>query len=125
MKKVIAILMVLIVSLSLVACGSQEQVSLVGEWKEGSEEPLHLATITEDTIEVYWLIDGDKLLYWAGSYDNSNATFTSNNDFEKTESGLFTSSDDTKEFIVNNGTISYQLSAMGEELTVELEKVTD
>ena len=105
---------------------------LTGEWKQKnskSDDSYQSATITEDTIEIYWVSDnGDtKSLYWAGSFvapttANEPYSWDSENDHSKTESALLASSDDTKTMTYQNGVLSYEASAMGTTTTVKLEK---
>ncbi len=124
MKKITTLLLSLVILLSLVACDNK--MSLIGEWEQSnknSEENYQSAVITEDTITIFWVNEGTESLYWAGSYDNSNTSFTSNNDFEQTDSALLASGADTKEFIVKGDILSYEVSAMGVTTTVELEKI--
>jgi len=105
---------------------------LTGEWKQSnskSEETFHAATISGDTIEIYWVSDnGDtKSLYWAGSFiapTTADETYTwdSKNDHSKTDSAMLASSDDTKTMTYQNGVLSYEASAMGTTTKVKLEK---
>ena len=49
---------------------SQVAIDLTGEWEQSdknSEDSYQIATITEGTIEVYWVSDGGDTtsLYWA------------------------------------------------------------
>lgn len=109
-----------------------EPLDLTGEWKQtnsNSEDSYHAATITEDTIEIYWVSNGGdtKSLYWAGTFEaptNSDEPYTweSQNDHSKTDSALLASGDDTKTFIYEAGEIRYEASAMGSTMTVRLEK---
>lgn len=107
-------------------------LNLEGEWKQSnsdSETSWHEATITGDTIEIYWVsTDNDtRALYWAGSYikptsNDKKYTWDSVNDTEKTGSALLASSDDTKTFTYEDDCISYSASAMGVEKTIKLER---
>lgn len=105
---------------------------LTGEWKQensNSEDTYQAATISGDTIEIYWVSDnGDtKSLYWAGSFDAPTTadepySWDSENDHSKTESALLASGDDTKTMTYENGVLSYEASAMGTTTTVKLKK---
>lgn len=105
---------------------------LTGEWKQAnskSKESYQAATISGDTIEIYWVSDnGDtKSLYWTGSFvapTTADAPYKwdSKNDHSKTENALLASSDDTKTMTYQNGLLSYEASAMGTTTTVKLEK---
>lgn len=126
----------------LTACGESKQAGpetdpvtppdLVGEWKQtnsNTDDAWQAATISGDTIEVYWVSDnGDtKALYWAGTFDAPTTadepyTWESVNDKERTDMAILASGDDTKPFTYQDGVISYEVSAMGVTQTVKLEK---
>lgn len=129
----------LILSMAIVlsACGEKKQTindpaEIPGQWKQtnsSSKDSFQGAVITEDTIEIYWVSDGGETtsLYWAGSYVapgsiDSEYTWDSENDNEKTDSSWFASPDDTKTFTYKNGIISYEASALGTTTTIKLEK---
>jgi len=105
---------------------------LTGEWKQtnsNSKETYQAATISGDTIEIYWVSNnGDtKQLYWAGSFiaptdADEPYKWDSKNDQSKTKNALLASSDDTKTLTYKNGVLSYEASAMGATTTVKLEK---
>ncbi|WP_291635151.1 hypothetical protein [Clostridium sp.] len=105
---------------------------LTGEWKQSnskSDDTYQAATISGDTIGIYWVSDnGDtKSLYWAGSFvapttANEPYTWASKNDHSKTESAMLASSDDTKTMTYQNGVLSYEASAMGTTTKIKLEK---
>ena len=105
---------------------------LTGEWKQvnsKSVDSYQSATITGDTIEIYWVSDnGDtKSLYWAGSFvapttADEPYSWDSENDHSKTESAMLASTADTKTMTYQNGVLSYEASAMGTTTIVKLEK---
>ena len=105
---------------------------LTGNWKQTnskSDSSYQAATISGDTIEIYWISDnGDtKSLYWAGSFVAPTTTdepykWDSKNDHSKTEGAMLASSDDTKTMTYQNGVLSYEASALGTTTTVKLEK---
>lgn len=106
-----------------------EPVSLVGEWKQtNSDDPerWQKATVTADTIEVFWVADaGDtEALYWAGSVEvpaeGDSFTFNSVNDTAKTENALLASGDETKTFTYKDGELSYDVTVQGVTKTVRL-----
>ena len=68
-----------------------------------------------------------KATYWVGSYDapttaNSEYSWISNNDHEKTKNALLASNDDTKEFTYKNDILSFTASMQGVSKVVELKK---
>lgn len=105
---------------------------LTGNWKQTnskSDSSYQSATISGDTIEIYWVSDnGDtKSLYWAGTFvaptlADEPYKWDSKNDHSKTENAMLASSDDTKTMTYQNGVLSYAASAMGTTTTVKLEK---
>ncbi|ANP73526.1 hypothetical protein [Cryobacterium arcticum] len=105
---------------------------LTGTWKQSnsaSEDAYQQATITADTISVDWVTDGGDTtsVYWVGTFvaptDASEpVTWTSQRDAAATDSAMLASSDDTKEFTYESGTISYKVSALGTTTTVKLQK---
>lgn len=111
---------------------SKKQIpDLTGEWKQTnsqSNSSYQAATISGDTIEIYWVSDGDtKSLYWAGSFIAPSTAdepykWDSKNDHSKTDGAMLASSDDTKTMTYQNSVLSYEASAMGTTTTVKLEK---
>lgn len=106
--------------------------NLTGAWKQSnskSGDSYQAATISGDTIEIYWVSDNGntKSLYWAGSFAAPTSAdepykWDSKNDHSKTENAMLASSDDTKTMTYQNGILSYESSAMGTTTTVKLEK---
>ena len=136
MKKALSLFLCAILLLSLTACGgknSKEPADLTGQWQQSnssSKDSYMTATISGDTIEIYWTSETDdsKSLYWAGTFTAPTTAdepyvWTSENDHSKTDTALLASMDDTKEFTYQKGVISYSASALGTTTTVKLEKV--
>ena len=136
MKKALSLFLCAILLRSLTACGgkkSKEPADLTGQWKQSnssSKDSYMTATISGDTIEIYWTSETDdsKSLYWAGTFTAPTTAdepyvWTSENDHSKTDTALLASMDDTKEFTYQKGVISYSASALGTTTTVKLEKV--
>lgn len=110
----------------------KQPADLTGDWKQvnsSSDDSYQQATISGDTIEIYWVSDnGDsKSLYWAGSFEAPTTadepySWESKNDHDKTDSALLASTDDTKKFTYEKNQISYEASALGTTTTIQLEK---
>lgn len=110
----------------------KQPADLTGDWKQvnsSSDDSYQQATISGDTIKIYWVSDnGDsKSLYWAGSFEAPTTAYEpysweSKNDHDKTDSALMASSDDTKKFTYEKNQISYEASALGTTTTIRLEK---
>lgn len=105
-----------------------EPVDLTGEWKQTNSndpESFQTATITADTIEVFWNAPDSKSLYWAGTVEvpedgSTSFAWDSVNDKTKTDSAVLASGDDTKTFAFENGELSYDVTALGTTMTVRL-----
>ena len=144
MKKILMALSCLLIVVTLTACGekttetqeaqkSNEPLNLYGPWiqtNSNSETSYQEAIISEDgTITVNWINEDEdtKSLYWAGSFkapttSDETYSWTSTNDKEQTDSALLASDAETKDFKYENGVISYEASALGTTMTVELER---
>ena len=131
MKKMLCIALCALTVFTLVACGSKaggtdkdegkQPPVLTGTWKQTnseSDDSYQEATITDSAIEVYWVADDTKALYWAGSFTAP----TTADDTEKTSSALLASGDATKTFTYKDGTLSYEVTAMGVTKTVTMKK---
>lgn len=109
-----------------------EPLDLAGEWKQTnskSADSYQAATITADRIEVNWISDADsmKAVYWVGTYvppsdDTDSYSWESQGDTAAMESSLMASQDATKTFTYQNGVLSYELTAMGVTMTVEMQR---
>ena len=105
---------------------------LIGSWKQSnpsSEKSYQQATVTADKRTIEWVSDGGNTtsIYWIGTFAgptsaNEPYSWTSTRDVEATKSSLLASSDATKEFKYEGGTISYKVSALGTTTTVNLKK---
>lgn len=104
---------------------------LVGEWKQSnasSSTSYQVATITADTISIDWVNEeqSSTSVYWVGTFtaptDAGDWSWTSTRDAAATDSALLASTDDTKDFTYSNDVISYDVTAMGTTVTVELAK---
>lgn len=149
MKRILSLLLCGTMLFALVSCGGgdsssgetpssasgsvselEEPLDLTGEWVQtnsNSEDSIHGAYITGNTIEVYWIMEDSTALYWAGTFtapEGSPETYswTSENDTDRTSTALLASGDETKEFTYADGVISYEAAAMGVTMTVELER---
>lgn len=148
-KKLVAIMMISAISLTFSACGGnsdnagasgqtaseeekepEEPTDLTGTWQsEENDGSYQEAVISEDRIEIDWVSDGGdtKSIYWIGTYEAPTEavdeySWTSERNIEETDTALFASTDDTKDFTYKDGVISYEASALGTTTTVELKK---
>ncbi|MCE0456225.1 MULTISPECIES: hypothetical protein [Curtobacterium] len=106
---------------------------LVGNWKQNNakrSDGWTAATITANTITVNFVTDnGDTTsLFWVGTLTppkdgKSPYTWTSTRDKAATDSALLASTDDTKEFVLDEGEISFPVSISGTTATVRMSKV--
>lgn len=105
---------------------------LIGAWKQSnpnSEKSYQQASITADKMTIEWVSDGGNTtsIYWVGTFAGPTSasepyTWTSQRDVGATKSALLASSDATKEFKYEGGSISYKVSALGTTTTVNLKK---
>lgn len=152
MKKTLALTAAAALMLGLTACGAsedsntgspasqaetssvpavEEAPSLDGTWKQTnseSEDSYQEATIEGDTITVNWVSNnGDtKSLYWVGTFpaptEGGKQTITSEGDVDQMSTAMMASTDETKEFTIDNGELSYEVGMMGTTTTVRMEK---
>lgn len=138
-KSLMPIIVAAALAFSLCACTSAEKEpeqvpDLLGEWKQtnsNSEDSYQAIYISEDAIEVYWVVESEDTaaLYWAGSFTaptdgKEPYKWSSKNDKSRTENAILASSDDIKQFTYEDGKISYSVAALGQMMTVEAEKQT-
>jgi flagellar basal body L-ring protein FlgH len=109
-----------------------EPLDLTGEWQQTnskSADSYQAATIVGDTITVNWVNEAESTtaLYWVGTYEaptdaTDSFTWTSAGDVSQMQSALLASGDETKTFSYSSGTLTYELTAMGVTMTVEMAK---
>lgn len=96
-----------------------------GEWTSRSDDSdgWQEAVVTDCRIEVYWVSDDMRALYWAGTFDPvGDGVKTSENDKASTSAALMASGADTKDFTCIDGIISYEVTAMGAATTLSLSR---
>ena len=126
--------------LLMTACGETDDLtgmspplSLTGEWRQvNAGDTYQAATITVDTIEIYWVSPDSKALYWAGSMPEKldcatpyDAQFKSIADKSKTANAMLASQDDSKFFFFADGVIQYEVSMMGITSKIKLERIAE
>lgn len=107
-------------------------LDLTGDWVQtnsNSESSYQAATISDGEIVINWVNDAEstRALYWAGTYvapteDVESYTWDSANDTTQTESALMASGDATKVFTFEGDVLTYELTAMGVTMTVEMSR---
>lgn len=148
MKRAWTLILAALLAVSLCACGNSSDMAIVmggvslkpatppdltGQWEMVNKEigeyaAYQTATITDDTITIYWVTGDTKALYWAGTFTPPTTadepyTWESANDTEQTSSALLASSDATKVFTYQDGQLSFDASAMGVTKTFRMEKL--
>ena len=119
----------------LAACGSggrNKGPDLTGDWSQnGTGEWYHIATITDDTIKVYWYqaVYDETQLYWSGTFvppadDKEPYEWQSVNNATEDEMTVRTSREETKTFTYQDGTLSYIVTAGHLKMTFGLKKVS-
>jgi hypothetical protein len=109
-----------------------EPLDLTGDWKQSnsnSPESYQTATINGDTIAIDWVNDAEstKAVYWIGSYvapneDTESYSWDSQGDVAQMESALLASGDSVKTFTFKDNVLTYELTAMGVTMTVEMSR---
>lgn len=104
-------------------------LDLNGEWEQAnknSDDNFQAATIADGVITVNWIAPDSKSIYWVGTAPTDETeqkfTWTSAGDTEAMSTALLASGDDAKEFVYDNGVISYEVTALGTTMTVKLER---
>lgn len=122
---------------NLCSCAQSSPPDLAGTWRQvnsNSEDTWQVATITGDTIEIYWVTNGGdtSMLYWSGSFiapqtNDKSYTWESENRMEQSSllGALFASNEDSKNFTYENGQINYSVSMYGATQIIRLEKQSD
>lgn len=125
-KKFLLFVVLLFVS---TACGSSEPSgpdSLAGTWSTTSTDgPTMTADVSADTIEIQWTTADTTALYWKGSFESSatnGSTITSDGDTETMAMSLLASMSETKEFVYDDGKISFDFTIMGVTSKLTLER---
>ena len=109
-----------------------EPLDLTGEWKQtnsNSADTYQAATITGEQITVDWVTasDSTKAVYWIGSFvapteGTESYAWDSQGDVAQMETALMASGDTAKAFTFDNDVLSYDLTAMGATMTVEMSR---
>jgi hypothetical protein len=107
-----------------------EPLDLAGEWKQSnskSADSYQTATIAGDQITIDWVNDAEstKAVYWIGSYvapaeDTESYSWDSQGDVAQMESAILASGDSVKTITFDDDLLSYELTAMGVTMTVEM-----
>jgi predicted small lipoprotein YifL len=137
-RRPLALLLALLTVCSLTACARKAPPpppDLTGEWRQPTEEEwYHVATITEDTIEVWWYLPAydRRDLYWSGTFtppaDGTEPyEWTSVNRYTEEQLDAHyrfhrASREETKVFTYQDGKISYNVTAGHLRLGYALER---
>jgi hypothetical protein len=107
-------------------------LDLAGEWKQtnsNSADAYQTATITGDQITIDWVnvSEATKAIYWIGSYvapteDTESYSWESQGDVAQMETAILASGDSAKTFTYEGGVLTYELTAMGVTMTVEMNR---
>ena len=102
---------------------------LFGEWKQTNShaaDSYQIATITDNLIEVYWVVPDQKAIYWSGTFTPptkaGDYSWTSVRDKEKTDYAIFAASAETKKFTYSKGVLSFDVDAFGTTSTIRMKK---
>jgi hypothetical protein len=98
---------------------TKESVSILGSWTADKMT----ATVTETTIEIQWSTDEMSGLYWKGSFVGTAADgdkLVSAGDLAAMEESFISSRDPEKEFVYENGKLSFKRTVMGMTSVIHL-----
>lgn len=110
---------------------------LTGEWSQNSGgEWYHIATITDDMIEVWWYLPSEDLreLYWQGTFTppvdgEEPYAWESANNLSMQELSLYkhrrTSREEVKTFTYKDGKLSYVVTAGHLQMVFALERAEE
>ncbi len=109
-----------------------EDTGLSGNWIQKDAESAdnyQIGYIRDGVIELYWMQEDGTPgnLYWSGSFEEpeeetDSFTWESVNDKRKTGYALMASQEETKTFAYENEEISYEVSILGQDVTINLVK---
>lgn len=106
---------------------SQVAPYLQGTWAmaDGTDEFNMVAGVHAGTIEITWVSDGTKALYWRGTFDvpanvENGTKISSKADKKALASSILGSQDDVKVFTYEDDTLSYDFTVMGTTKTITL-----
>lgn len=135
-KEPIAVFLAVLTALLLTACSggaSEPPPDLTGEWVQPSDGAFyHVATITDDKIEIWWYLPEEDLraLYWSGTFtppENGKEPYewvsvNSYTEEELSASRVYdrTSREETKVFTYKKGEIGYNVTAGHLRMTYSL-----
>ena len=135
MKKKLLMLVIVgivaVAALCLCGCSKSEPLNLDGEWATEKNEDSNMeATIKGDVIEIYWMTEDTKALYWAGSVvvpgedvmSTDEYSWTSQANSEKNDEAMLASTAKTKKFKYKDGKITYKASALGVTTTMTMSR---
>lgn len=140
MKKLSVLFLAAVTVLMFAACSDRDPglpPDLTGGWIQPSEnEWFQIATITDDTIEIWWYLpaEDEADLYWSGSFvppedGKEPYVWISNNNYTEAQLNKSykynrASREETKEFSYKDGVISYNVTSGHLRLGFTLERAT-
>ena len=139
-KKCIALLLAAAAVFVLAACssGKAEPPDLTGDWIQPSDGAFyHIATVTDDKIEIWWYLPEDDLraLYWSGSftppetgkepYQWESANAFTEAELDASNAYVRASREEVKTFTYKKGQLSYNVTAGHLRMTYTLERAEE
>lgn len=137
-KRLIAMLLAVLTVCALTACAKQDPgpaPDLTGDWVQPTDEEwYHVATITDDKIEIWWYLPAYERrdLYWSGTFTppadgKEPYEWTSTNNYTEEELDAAyrfhrASREETKTFTYQDGKLSYNVTAGHLRLSYALER---
>lgn len=137
MRKILAVLALIVSIFTLASCGSThgasvstKPVSLVGEWHQVNSDPSGwmTASISGESIQVNLKGRDSSSVFWMGTFDTHKRTASkykvvSLGDQDAMRWMITASSESKKTFTYDHGVLSFQFSALGSSTTIHMTKV--
>jgi hypothetical protein len=112
----------ILLSTSLVACGSADAKSLRGTWGN-SDMTAH---VYKNSIQIDLIVDSEEsVLYWKGTFRSSlsdGESFRSKPDTKALDASFFGSTAKSKKFTYKNNRLIFQFSILGRTMKVFLKQ---
>lgn len=115
---------------SLVTCCPDKlefSATYQGTWRSTDKDASFEATISDDAIEIVWINNAFRPLYWKGDFTSAIPTMEpvvrSRGDVEAMDASLLASTDTEKFFTYRDEKLSFRMTIAGVSTTIYMNKV--
>lgn len=136
MRKILALLALVVSIFTLASCGSShgasvstQPVSLIGEWHQVNSNPSGwmTASISGESIQVNLRGRDSSSIFWLGTFDThkrstSKYKIVSLGDQDAMKWQITASTESKKTFTYDHGVLSFEFSALGSSTTIHMTK---